>query len=192
MSSSSKIDFRLCLTAHEIRYEIPALITNKSTKAVLHLPTDRLDDAITKCIVLVLQRDDVGPRIEELHLSHSQTNDGENVRTRTRYKDKDRNEAPFFQIIQSLKQSIHIQKLVISDTSLNSSEISALSSVLYDITSLSSLVLRECSIDHRYVRFRVYHMITYGLHCLISCYFSLNNTTGDRQRYRVHLQVTNL
>ena len=176
MSSSSKIDFRLCLTAHEIRYEIPALITNKSTKAVLHVPTDCLDDASTKCIVLVLQRDDIGPRIDELHLSHSQTNDEENVRTRTRCKDKDRNEDPFFQIIQSLKQSIQIQKLVISDTSLNISEISALSSVLYDISSLSSLVLRQCSIDHRYVRFRVYHIITYGLHCLISCYFSLNNT----------------
>jgi len=141
-ASSNKIDFTpSSFTARSIRYEIPALLTNPSVKA-LHLPTDRLDEACTKCIVMVIERDDVGPRIEDLHLSHIQG--GDNDRDGRKHS-----EAPFIKIILALKQSIRIKKLSISETALNANEISAVASILYDTKSLRSLVLRQCGIDYK-------------------------------------------
>lgn len=142
MASSSKIDFTpSSFTEREIRYEIPALLTNQSIK-VLHLPTDRLDQACTKCIVMILERDDVGPQIEELHLSHTRRDENNG-------RSNKNSESPFIQIVQSLKHSTRIKKLVISETPLDASEISAVASILYDIKHLSSLVLRQCGIDHK-------------------------------------------
>lgn len=145
-SLSSKVDFTSSsFTEREIRYEIPSLLTNSSAK-VLHLPVDRLDEASTKCVVMILERDDVGPQIEELHLSHSRS--GENSgRGRRKYED-----TPFTQIIASLIKSTRVKKLVISETALNyASEISAVATMLYDVKSLRSLVLRQCGLDHKAV-----------------------------------------
>ena len=108
----------------------------------LHLSTDRLDEACTKCIVMMLEQDNFGPRIEELHLTHIPDENSE-------HHSRNRNKAPLIQIVLSLKHSTRIKKLVISETALNANEISAVASILYDIKSLRSLVLRQCSIDHR-------------------------------------------
>jgi len=143
-ASSSIVDFTpSSFTAHDIRYEIPALLTNPSVK-VLHLPTDRLDEASIKCILMMLLRDDVGPCIEELRLSH--------VPIRGENSDRDgrkHSKSPFTQIVSSLKQSTGIKKLTITDTTFNANDTSAVSSILYDIKSLRSLVLRQCGIDYK-------------------------------------------
>ena len=129
-------------TARDIRYEIPALLTNNSV-TVLHLPMDRLDDACTKCIVMMLEKDDLGPQIEELHLSHTQS-DEENS-CNSKYDE----EAPFAQIMSSLKHGSVLKKLAISETALMGNEITAISSMLYDIKNLNILSLRHCNIDHK-------------------------------------------
>lgn len=90
-------------TPREIRYEIPAILTNRFVK-LLQLPINRLDVASTKCIVMMLERDDVGPQIEELHLSHTQYEDEDKNRRHIRDEEK-----PFNQIISSLKSSESVQ-----------------------------------------------------------------------------------
>lgn len=132
-ASPSEVDYTpLSFTAHSIRYEIPALLTNPAVK-VLHLPTDRLDEACTKCIAMMIERDDIGPRIEALHLSHI----------------PECGSAQLVQIVLALKNNAWIKKLVIHETALNPNEISAVASILYDLKSLRSLVLRQCGIDHK-------------------------------------------
>lgn len=146
-ASSSKVDFTpSSFTAHDIRYEIPALLTNPSVKS-LHLPTDRLDEASTKCILMMLERDDVGPCIEELCLSHVPI-PGEN-RDSDRDGRKHGNKLPFTRIVLALKHSTGIKKLTIADTTFNANDTSAVASILYDIKSLRSLVLRQCGIDYK-------------------------------------------
>ena len=137
--SSSKIDLTPShFTKREIRYEIPAILTNLSVK-VLHLPTDRLDEASTKCITMLLERDDVGPQIEELRLFRTQNETSGII-------DKD---GPLIQIVHSLKHTTQIKKLVISEMVLNPYEVLAISSILYDVKSLSTLVLRQCGIEYK-------------------------------------------
>lgn len=84
-----------------------------------------------------MERDDVGPRIEELHLSHIP---GESKEGRKH------GVTPLVQIITSLKHN-QIRKLILSETDLNAHEVSVVASILYDIKSLSSLVLRQCGIE---------------------------------------------
>eukprot|EP00581_Thalassiosira_minuscula_P032596 CAMPEP_0183767512 /NCGR_PEP_ID=MMETSP0739-20130205/12228_1 /TAXON_ID=385413 /ORGANISM="Thalassiosira miniscula, Strain CCMP1093" /LENGTH=414 /DNA_ID=CAMNT_0026006421 /DNA_START=132 /DNA_END=1376 /DNA_ORIENTATION=- len=139
-SSPREVDFTPSnFTASAIRYEIPALLSNSSVK-VLRLPTDRLDEACTKCIVMMLEHDHVGPCLEELHLPNASI---ENSDQRCKHRDA------LVQIVLSLKQNTSINKLAISDITLNPNEISAIASILYDIKALRSLVLRQCGVDYR-------------------------------------------
>ncbi|KAL7537823.1 hypothetical protein ACHAWF_005913 [Thalassiosira exigua] len=143
-NATSKVDFTPSnFTALEIRYEIPALLVNSSVK-VLHLPTNRLDDACTKCIAMMFDKN-VGPPIEELVLSKTE---GEESVDRNNENDRCY-ESSLVQIVSSLRTNIRIKKLVISEASLTPSEISAIATILYDIKSLRTLVIRQCGIDHK-------------------------------------------
>jgi len=142
--SSIKVDFTPSIfTARDIRYEIPALLTNPSVKA-LHLPTDRLDDACANCILMILERDDFGPCIEELHLSHELVPRENSDRDRRKHS-----ESIFTRIVLALKHCTDLNKLKIAETTFTANITSAVSSILYDIKSPRSLVLRQCGIDYK-------------------------------------------
>lgn len=166
-ASSSRVDFTpLRFTSRAIRYEIPALLTNTEVKS-LHLPVDRLDEDSSKCIIMMLKQHDFGPRVEEIHLSRIPDENSHHDR---------RHRASLVRIVLSLKHSAQLKKLVISETSLNDNEISAVASMLYDSKSLRSLVLRQCDIDHRSAS-TIACALTKNT-ALESCDFS-NNPIGD-------------
>mmetsp|Transcript_10167 Transcript_10167/g.21847 ORF Transcript_10167/g.21847 Transcript_10167/m.21847 type:complete len:469 (-) Transcript_10167:2059-3465(-) len=138
-STIESVDFTAqSFSEHDIRCQLPALLVNPSVK-VLHMPLNRLDHVSAKCIAMMLERNDVGvgPPVEELHLSH------------VHEKGDEPTCEGFIEIISALGNSTRVKKLVISDPNLNYSEVSSISSILFNIKSLSSLVLRDCGINHK-------------------------------------------
>eukprot|EP00574_Skeletonema_japonicum_P001104 CAMPEP_0201738530 /NCGR_PEP_ID=MMETSP0593-20130828/45299_1 /ASSEMBLY_ACC=CAM_ASM_000672 /TAXON_ID=267983 /ORGANISM="Skeletonema japonicum, Strain CCMP2506" /LENGTH=417 /DNA_ID=CAMNT_0048232751 /DNA_START=88 /DNA_END=1341 /DNA_ORIENTATION=- len=126
-------------TSSDIRNIMLPLMTNKSVR-VLYLPIDKIDLVCTKAIMMMLENN-VGPPIEELHVSNLPAEDHNSESGLSRKISS--------MIISSLKQNKHIKKLLFtSQDVLHQSVPSSIAAVLYDNTVLKSLILRGCGISH--------------------------------------------
>lgn len=126
-------------TSSDIRNVMLPLITSDYIRE-LYLPLDRIDLVCAKTIVMMM-KNNVGPPIEELHLSDLPT---EEQQIEAEFKRKISS-----MIISSLKQNKKIKKLLIApQTVLHQSIPSSIATILYDNTVLKSLILRGCGISH--------------------------------------------
>lgn len=118
---------------------LPLMTTNLSVR-VLYLPMDRIDLVCAKTI-MIMMKNNVGPPIEELHLSNLPAEDHSSESEPSRKISS--------MIISSLKQNKRIKKLFFEpQVVLHQSVPSSIAAMLYDNTTMKSIILRGCDISH--------------------------------------------
>lgn len=129
-------------TSIAIRNVMLPLMTTSLSIRVLHLPMDRIDLVCAKSIMIMMENN-VGPPIEELHLSNLPEEDHNSESGHSRKISS--------MIISSLKQNKRIKKLFFAPQAqavLHQSVPSSIAAILYDNTVMKSLILRGCGISH--------------------------------------------
>lgn len=127
-------------TSSAIRDVMLPLMTTSLSVRVLYLPMDRIDLVCAKTITMLMENN-VGPPIEELHLSNLPAEDDNNESELSRKISS--------MIISSLKQNKHIKKLIFApQVVLHQSVLSSIAAILYDNAVMKSLILRGCGISH--------------------------------------------